>query len=133
MLQSAPPLRQEERMSCHATRRVVLASLLLVALQARAITDSDVPTIWDSAALGDWATPVATLNVRPAHFTPTEYYAAPSTNLRTYPVYRPDKEPPGYWESLQHKKPEPLVDGSRPVSARSENSTTRRRAATIRR
>src|SRR5215471_6317050 len=113
MLQSPPPLRQEERMSCHATRRVVLASLLLVALQARAITDSDVPTIWDSAALGDWATPVATLNVRPAHFTPTEYYAAPSTNLRTYPVYRPDKEPPGYWESLQHKKPEPLVNGSR--------------------
>ena len=65
-------------MSCHATRRIVLASSLLLALRATAITDNDVPTIWDGAALEDWATPVATLNVRPTHFTPAEYYAAPA-------------------------------------------------------
>jgi hypothetical protein len=40
-----------------------------------------------------------------------EYYGVPAAeNLRTYPIYRPDREPPGYWESLQHKRPEPLVD-----------------------
>ena len=27
-------------------------------------------------------------------------------------MYLPDKEPPGYWESLKKKKPEPLVDVS---------------------
>ena len=31
-------------------------------------------------------------------------------NLRTYPVYPPDKEPAGYWEWLQKQKPAPLVD-----------------------
>ena len=36
----------------------------------------------------------------------------PGENLRTYPVYPPDREPPGYWEELQKKKPEPLVDAS---------------------
>ena len=99
-------------MSSTASRRIVLASSLLLALRATALTDTQVPKIWDDAALENWATPVATLNVRPAHFTAAEYYAAPAENLRTYPVYRPDKEPPGYWESLQHKKPEPLVDAS---------------------
>ena len=29
---------------------------------------------------------------------------------RTYPVYAPDKEPPGYWESPQQKDPEILFD-----------------------
>ncbi len=28
-------------------------------------------------------------------------------------MYHPDREPPGYWEHLQHLKPEPLVDVSR--------------------
>jgi hypothetical protein len=69
-----------------------------------------VPWIWDDAALAEWATPVAGLNTRPSHFTAQEYYAHPADNLRTYPVYPPDKEPTGYWEWLQKQKPEPLVD-----------------------
>ena len=64
-------------------------------------------------ALADWATPLAALKIRPAHYTAAEYYSAPADNLRTYPVYLPDKEPPGYWEELQKKKPEPLVDVSK--------------------
>ncbi len=53
---------------------------------------------WDNAALAEWATSVAGLNVRPAHFSAEEYHKAPVDNLRTYPVYRPDREPEGYWE-----------------------------------
>jgi len=68
------------------------------------------PRIWDDAALAEWATPVAGLNVRPSHYSSAEYYASPEENLRTYPVYHPDSEPPGYWEWLQQQKPEPLVD-----------------------
>jgi hypothetical protein len=69
-----------------------------------------VPRIWDDQALADWATPVAGLNVRPGHYSSAEYYAAPVENLRTYPVYHPDAEPLGYWDELQKKKPEPLLD-----------------------
>jgi hypothetical protein len=72
-----------------------------------------VPRIWDDAALADWATPVAGLNLRPTHYSSAEYYSVPGDNLRTYPVYSPDDEPPGYWEELQKKKPEPLVDSSK--------------------
>lgn len=56
---------------------------------------------------------LAALKVRPANYTAAEYYAVPADNLRTHPVYRPDKEPPGYWEELEKKKPEPLVDVSK--------------------
>jgi hypothetical protein len=69
-----------------------------------------VPEIWDDARLADWSTPLAALNVRPGHFSSEEYYLVPADNLRTYPVYPPDREPPGYWEWLQSQKPEPLVD-----------------------
>ncbi len=69
-----------------------------------------VPKIWEDSKLDDWPTPLAALNVRPAHFTSEEYYRVPADNFRTYPVYPPDREPPGYWDWLQHLKPEPLVD-----------------------
>jgi hypothetical protein len=71
------------------------------------------PKTWDARELSDWATPLAGLGVRPGHFSPEEYYRAPVENYRTYPVYHPDREPPGYWEALKKKKPEPLVDVSR--------------------
>ena len=68
------------------------------------------PRTWDSEALKNWATPLAAINIRPGHFSEAEYYRAPLDNYRTYPVYLPEREPDGYWESLKHKKPEPLVD-----------------------
>ena len=46
-----------------------------------------IPKVWDEAALESWATPVATLNVRPTHISPTEYYSVPEYNLRSYPVF----------------------------------------------
>jgi hypothetical protein len=71
------------------------------------------PKIWDDAALADWATPVAGIGVRPGHFNSAEYYAAPVDNLKTYPVYRPDREPPGYWDWLQKQKPQPLIEAGK--------------------
>ena len=90
-------------------RPILLAPLLILTLTVMAKTEPRVPRIWDDAALSDWATPLAALKIRPGHYTAAEYYAVPADNLRTYPMYPPDKEPPGYWEALQKKKPEPLV------------------------
>ena len=35
----------------------------------------EIPRTWDEAALADWATPVAELNVRPTHISAKEYYS----------------------------------------------------------
>jgi hypothetical protein len=98
-------------MNAGAGLRLGLLAAFSAALAAQAPTV--VPRIWDDAALADWATPVAGLNVRPLHYSSAEYYRVPADNLRTYPIYPPDKEPPGYWEELNKKKPEPLVDLSK--------------------
>jgi hypothetical protein len=68
------------------------------------------PVTWDEAALREWATPIAGLNVRPGHFSAEEYHKAPVDNLRTYPVYFPGREPAGYWEMLQSVGPKPLIE-----------------------
>jgi len=87
----------------------VFLSLLLPAQRASS-QSCGAPRTWDTAALSDWATPVASINVPPSHFSEDEYYRAPLDNYRTYPVYSPDREPAGYWDSLKRKKPEPLID-----------------------
>jgi hypothetical protein len=93
-------------------RQIVLSASLLLSLHVATQTATRAPLIWDDRALADWATPLASLRIRPGHYTSSEYYAVPADNLRTYPIYRPDREPPGYWDALQKKKPEPLVDAS---------------------
>ena len=47
--------------------------------------------------------------------------------VRTYPVYFPGREPEGYWQMLQSKKPEPLIT----PGARTEGRMDRRREARI--
>jgi hypothetical protein len=69
-----------------------------------------IPKTWGEAALAEWATPVAGLNVRPTHISAKEYYALTVENLRTYPVYLNGKEPEGYWEMLNRIGPQPLIE-----------------------
>jgi hypothetical protein len=68
------------------------------------------PRLWTEAALKDWATPVAGLNVPPSFASEEYYYSFPVDNLRTYPVYHPDREPAGYRESLVRMGPRPLIE-----------------------
>jgi hypothetical protein len=70
----------------------------------------EIPKVWDEAALADWVTPLAELNVRPTHMSANEYYSMPEYNLLSYPAYMPGREPEGYWEMLQHIGPKPLVE-----------------------
>jgi len=68
-----------------------------------------VPKLWDEQALEGWALPLAN-GLEPVHVPPEMYYAAPVDNLRTYPVYHPDREPPGYREALLARGPQPLIE-----------------------
>jgi mono/diheme cytochrome c family protein len=72
-----------------------------------------IPKTWDEAALADWATPVAGLNVRPTHITPGQYYSWPVDDLKTYPVYFPGREPVGYWEMLHQVGPKLIIEPAR--------------------
>lgn len=72
---------------------------------------AQVPKTWDDKELAGWALPLVGLQERPGHFTEREYYQAPAAALlRTYPVYLPEREPAGYWESIQKRGPLPLLE-----------------------
>ena len=89
--------------------------VLIVLLLAFSLSDAwaqtafrpQIPQVWDEAALENWATPVAGLNLRPKHITARGYYSLKVENLRTYPVYAPGMEPDGYWKKLQDVGPMP--------------------------
>lgn len=84
-------------------------SAILLALCAGCSSRIVVPKLWDKQALETWATPLAA-GLSPSYLTPEEYYAKPIDNLRTYPVYHPDREPPGYREELLRRGPQPLIE-----------------------
>src|SRR5882724_7372655 len=95
--------------------RLLMAAVLLGCLLRAGPVDGqrwkpDIPTVWDEAALADWATPVAGLNLRPTHISVKDYYSLTVENLRTYPVYFPGREPDGYWEMLRRIGPKPLIE-----------------------
>jgi mono/diheme cytochrome c family protein len=89
---------------------LIVAAFVNVAAPQRATFRPVIPKTWDKDALQDWATPLAGLNVRPTHISPEQYYALPVDNLKTYPVYLPSHEPPGYWEMLQRVGPKPMIE-----------------------
>lgn len=89
---------------------LVLSLSLASGADASTAWKPDIPKVWDEAALREWATPVAGLNVRPGHVPERDYYRLPAEDLRSYPVYYPGREPGGYWDMLQHLGPKRLIE-----------------------
>src|SRR6476660_5883773 len=84
--------------------------LAIAAVAASEDKPTKAPRIWSDEALRDWPNVVTGVNARPRLYSEAEYYAAPLDNLRSYPVYHPDREPPGYLESLRKRGSEPLIE-----------------------
>src|SRR5499433_3938046 len=72
-----------------------------------------VPKTWDTEAMKSLEVPVATRIASPKHITSDYYYRIPVRPIyRSYPIYHPDHEPPGYWESLKQKEPVIIFDAA---------------------
>jgi len=82
----------------------------------------EIPRVWDPAALSDMELPLAGSGRRPQYITPEYYYAQKVRPIyASYPLYHPDREPAGYFESLLKKEPVVLWDdGGRRPSLRTE-------------
>lgn len=68
------------------------------------------PNSWREQDLPGYRLPLAGLGQPPKLVSEQDYYALPEANVKTYPVYTPDKEPPGYIDWLKKQDPQPLVD-----------------------
>lgn len=90
-------------------RLVPTVAALAGSLSAQQVP-SPVPSPWSQASIAGYRLPLPGLGRAPKMVSGDAYYKLPEVNLRTYPVYAPDREPKGYIESLKAKDPEPLVD-----------------------
>lgn len=80
------------------TKLALLAALLAGSpMRLKAADGTVVPKVWDDADISDYRLPLYGLGRPPVLLSAREYYALPEVNLKTYPVYAPDKEPPGIW------------------------------------
>ena len=86
----------------------LIAAVCLCRAQSQAI-----PKVWAEAQARSFRLPLAGLGGPPQLLSEREYYALPEVNLKTYPVYTPDKEPAGYMDWLNQQEPQPLVDISK--------------------
>jgi hypothetical protein len=92
------------------TALVTVSSQHHTIAQTKSAQSTAVPKIWDSAQLATWATPVAGINKTANFYSEEDYYAAPVDNVRTYPVYAPDKEPKGYREWILKQGRQRLIE-----------------------
>lgn len=89
------------------------ACVILACAIAVLATTVRVPPSWRDTALKGYRVPLAGLGSPPKLVSESEYYSLPEVNIKTYPVYTPDKEPPGYLEWLKQQEPKPLVEISK--------------------
>jgi hypothetical protein len=72
-----------------------------------------VPKTWDSEALRALELPLVSPAHSPKHVTPEYYYKIPIRPIyKSYPIYAPGHEPPGYIEWLKRQEPVILWDYS---------------------
>jgi hypothetical protein len=76
-----------------------------------------IPKTWDDAAIAALEVPLADPAGSPKHITSDYYYKMPVRPIyKEYPIYEPDREPPGYMDWLKGQEPVILWDdkGHRP-------------------
>ena len=84
---------------------IIFVALLSVVIPGPA--PAEIPKTWDDAAVAAFEVPLADPAASPAHVTAEYYYAIPVRPIyRSYPVYHPDREPPGYLDQLRRHEPE---------------------------
>lgn len=91
-----------------------LCLLLLVAsCHKQEPPKSDGPKMWDDQAMTSLDLPLADTSIKLQHGSAADYYRIPQRRIwKSYPVYAPGYEPPGYIEDLEQREPEVTFDAS---------------------
>ena len=89
---------------------ILLMGSSFVVLGQRKITRA-IPRVWDDAEMARLQLPLVNAASSPRQVSSDYYYRIPvRTIYKNYPVYRPGKEPAGYFEWLKQQEPESAFD-----------------------
>jgi hypothetical protein len=73
-----------------------------------------IPKTWVDAEIAELEIPLADPIGSPKHISADYYYRIPERKIyKSYPVYAPSKEPPGYLDWLKEQEPEIVFDASK--------------------
>ena len=78
----------------------------------------EIPKTWDDAAMAALEIPLANPTGSPKHVSSDYYYKIPARPIyKSYPIYAPGHEPPGYMDWLKQREPQVIWDdaGHRPT------------------
>ena len=102
---------------------IALAAIAVVVVTSRAqrkphdlspATISRVPRMWDDEAMASLELPLVATRFTPIHASADYYYRIPEMVIyKSYPIYGPGKEPPGYLEWLKQQEPEATFDAAK--------------------
>jgi hypothetical protein len=92
-------------------KRLIWVVLLGTSLGNAQAFRPEIPKVWDDGAVADFQLPLATPDATPRMVSSVYYYRMPERVIyKTYPVYHPSKQPPGYMEWLKQQEPEVVFD-----------------------
>src|SRR5580658_4944480 len=73
----------------------------------------NIPRTWRQSDVDRLEVPLANARYSPVHISEEDYYRIPVRPIyRSYPVYRPGREPAGYMEWLRRQEPQVAFDAS---------------------
>src|SRR6266568_4632151 len=83
------------------------------AQKADGSTSTHIPKTWDDEAVASLEVPLADPRYSPVHVNSDYYYRMPVRPIyKSYPIYAPGKEPPGYIDWLKQQQPEIVFDAA---------------------
>ena len=90
-----------------------MKALAVAILIAPILWAQSAPKVWDDRELALFEMPLAHPDRSAKHVASEYYYRIPARPIyRSYPIYAPGKEPPGYMKALEEKEPEIISDPS---------------------
>ena len=85
----------------------MIAITSLAAFLAVTVVSPNIPRTWRQPDVATLEVPLANPEHSPVHVSEEQYYRIPARIIyKSYPIYRPGREPAGYQEWLRQQEPQ---------------------------
>lgn len=96
------------------TARWVIAAIFIARSGTADSFRPQIPKTWDEEEINSLEIPLSHPEYSPKHISADFYYRIPVRPIyQSYPVYHPDREPPGYMEWLKQREPKLVWDATK--------------------
>jgi hypothetical protein len=107
-------LRMNSKVGLEEMKYLLLSAIFIFTAGAEQETKWPIPRVWDDTAIASTTLPLADPAATPVQISSKYYYGIPVRPVyKSYPVYRPDREPAGYINWLKQQDPQSVFDAAK--------------------